>query len=131
MDHGRVTTFQVAGIALAASFATVSLVATLRHRIGPRSGVGWVALWAAAGAAIAYPQLTVVVAETLGITRGADLVFYCAILGMFVGFFAVYIRLRELDRNITLLVRRQALEHPTPPSENPSADPTGHERQSA
>ena len=104
------TRFQFAGVGLAAAFFMMSVVATLRHWIGRRSGVWWATLWARAGVAIAFPDLTVVVAQALGIARGADLVFYCAILGMFIGFFAVYVRIRQIERNITLLARRMALE---------------------
>jgi hypothetical protein len=122
-----VTTFQVAGVALAASFALVSLVSTLRHWIGRRSGLSWVTLWVLAGVAIAFPDITVIVARALGIARGADLVFYCAILGMFIGFFAVYVRIRQIERNITLLVRRIALDGAPAPDEGEPAPPPTRE----
>jgi len=109
-----VSTFQLAGITLTAVFACLSLVARLRGRIGARSGVAWVILWCSAGAAIAFPESTVVVARFLGISRGADLVFYCAILGMLMGFFAIYVKLRRIERNITTLVREVALAQAPP-----------------
>ena len=60
--------------------------------------------------AIAQPETTVAAARLLGITRGADLVFYLAILGMIIGFFAVYLGLRRLEGEITSLVRNIALQ---------------------
>jgi small membrane protein len=45
----------------------------------------------------------------LGIGRGADLVFYCGILAMLVGFLLFYIRYRRVEEEITLLVRHIAL----------------------
>jgi hypothetical protein len=110
-----VNTFQTIGVTLAASFTLVSLIATLRGWIGRGSGLLWLTLWGLAGVAIALPDLTVIVAGVLGIARGADLVFYCAILGMLVAFFAVYIRLRQIERSITLLVRQMALQGAPPP----------------
>jgi hypothetical protein len=123
-----VTTFQVVGVALASSFAVVTLLATLRSWIGRRSGIPWVALWVLAGFTIAFPETTVIVARALGIARGADLVFYCAILATLVGFFAVYLRIRQIERNITLLVRRMALDGAPGPEEGEPASPPGREQ---
>jgi hypothetical protein len=49
------------------------------------------------------------VAHLLGIGRGADLVSYCGIVAMLVGFWMVYIRLLRLRREVTLTVRRLAI----------------------
>ena len=119
------TTFQIVGITLAVSFTLVSLIATLRHWIGRGSGLLWLILWGLAGVAIALPDLTGIVARALGIARGADLVFYCGILGMLVAFFAVYIRLRQMN-HITLLVRQLALQGAPPPNvQEPERQPGG------
>ena len=104
------TIFQVLGLTICGSFAIGILLSTLRHRIGPRVGVAWLLLWVTAGVAIARPELTVTVARALGIARGADLVFYFAILAMFVGFFAMYMKFRRIESEITTLVRRLALK---------------------
>ena len=100
------STFQILGISLCSGFSLLVVLAIARRRLRPLPGFGWLLLWVAAGVAIARPQLTVVVAQRLGIQRGADLIFYLAILGMFVGFFLVYVRLRRLDEGMTALVRR-------------------------
>src|SRR5262245_43443557 len=104
------TAFQIVGIGLTGTFAILSVIGAWRRQVGRISGLFWGLIWIAAAAAIAYPELTVVVARALGIARGADLVFYFAILGMMVGFFMVYVRLRRIERNISLLVRRIALD---------------------
>ena len=108
------TRFQIVAISLAGGFAILSLAAVFRHWIGTRSGLAWFLLWSSAALAVAFPDLTVLVARMLGIARGADLVFYCAILGMFVGFFAVYVKLRRLERTLTLIVRHIALVEAPP-----------------
>lgn len=102
--------FQVIGLIVCASFAVSTLLTVSRGRIGPGAGLGWLLLWLAAGLAIAWPETTVLVARLLGISRGADLVFYVAILGMIVGFFSVYLRLRRIESNVTSLVRRIAVD---------------------
>ncbi len=101
--------FQILGISLCSSFALLIVLGVIRRRLRPLPGLAWTALWVAAAVAIARPGLTVVVAQTLGIQRGADLIFYFAILGMFVGFFLVYVRLRRLDKGLTTVVRRLAI----------------------
>lgn len=132
--------FQVLGLAFCGFFALGVLVSTLRHRLGARIGMAWLLLWVSAGVAIARPELTVRVARALGIARGADLVFYLAILAMFVGFFAVYAKFRRLEGDLTALVRQLALReasgkevasHERSASRAPSAGPepgVGQER---
>ena len=80
-----------------------------------------------AGVAIAWPELTTWAARSLGIRRGADLVLYCAVVVMMVGFLMVYSRLRQVRRDLTLVVRHLALlEADGPPeavSDTPDAAP--------
>lgn len=121
-------TFQVLGLALCGSFAIGVLVSTLRHRMGARVGAAWLLLWVSAGVAIARPELTVSVARALGIARGADLVFYLAILAMFVGFFAVYAKFRRLERDVTALVRQLALREASGEGSTGDERSAGHER---
>jgi hypothetical protein len=103
------TTFQLVGLPLVGLLAIITLVAMVRHAINGRVGTGWLLLWIAAAVAIANPSITVVIAHALGIGRGADLVFYCSILGMLVAFFLVYTRFKRMDREITRLVRHLAI----------------------
>jgi len=89
----------------------------VRNRIAGRVALAWSLLWIAAIVAIARPQLTVTIANALGIARGADLVFYLAILGMLVGFFAVFVRMRRFETEMTRVVRELALRAPSEPLE--------------
>jgi hypothetical protein len=122
------TLFQIIGLPLIVVMVLVSGVNLIRRRSSLAVGTFWLLLWAAAGVAIAVPDATTTVAHALGILRGADLVFYCAVLGGFVGFFLIYVRLRELSRQITVLTRDLALRHaiePAPARELPPHDPAG------
>lgn len=101
--------FQIGGIG-AALVATLWVArAAAAGRIGRVVGTAWILLWASAAVAIARPDLTVGVANLLGISRGADLVLYLSILGMIAGFFFVYLRMKRLENAITELVRQMAL----------------------
>ncbi len=107
--------FQLVGVSIAGLFFVIVLVGVARERLARPSALFWLSIWAGAAVAILNPELTRVVAERLGIARGADLVFYFAILAMFIGFFIVYTRLRRIEQTLTRIVRRaaisEALEH--------------------
>lgn len=112
--------FQIFGLLFLGCLLAVSVMRVLHNRATWRSSAVWSALWLLAAIAIWKPDLTTQAASALGIGRGADLVFYCAILGMFVGFFWVYLRLRQLDANLTQLTRALALEQARPDERTPS-----------
>jgi small membrane protein len=109
------TTFQISAFILLAFALTATIVLRFRRRASFRVAFAWSLLWIGAAVAIAKPQITVRVAHLLGIARGADLVFYLAILGMFIGFFAVYVRFRRIESDMTRIVRELALRSPKDP----------------
>ncbi len=101
--------FQVVSLSIAALFCLIVLLGLSKRRIAIGSALLWLALWIGAATAIINPEWTRLAAELLGIDRGADLVFYFAILAMFVGFFLVYAKLRRLEQAMTLIVREMAI----------------------
>jgi hypothetical protein len=101
--------FQWIGIPLLALLVGLTLAAALRRQLTWSAATAWACLWAAAATAIAVPDATMWLAHRLGITRGADLVFYCAILSMFGGFFIVFIRFRRMEQQLTRIVRALAI----------------------
>ena len=125
--------FQMIGIGLAGAFVIGLVLGVSRGKIRRFTALAWALLWIAAAIAIARPEITKIIAQALGIARGADLVFYSAILAMFVGFFVVYIKLRRIDNTLTTIVRHIALDEGTtapPPPERqrepiPRAQPEG------
>ena len=112
---GALTSFQTIAMIVAAVVLAVTLAAAASHAIDWRTAFAWCALWIAAAVAVLRPSITVAIAHFLGIGRGADLVFYCGILGMLFGFFLIYVRIKRLESEITRLVRtlaiRDAEEH--------------------
>ena len=114
--------FQWIAVPLFVLLAFLSARATVRGRVAHGVGILWTILSVAAALAIGVPDTTRVVARALGIGRGADLVFYCAIVGAAIGFFAIFVRLRAMDDHITELVRRGALASPLLPAEPAEVD---------
>jgi hypothetical protein len=92
-----------------ASLLLVALIATIRGRVSRVAGALWVVICLGGGAAVIWPGLTTRVARFLGIGRGTDLILYGTVVGMVLGFIMMYIRIRRLRRDITLLVRQIAI----------------------
>lgn len=108
--RGRALTgFQALALIVLAVLFVGSVAATAKGWIRRRAGIAWTLVWAAAAIAIVRPDFTAVIAKWLGIGRGADLVLYCAVVTMLVGFLMVYSRLSNLRREMTLLVRHFAI----------------------
>lgn len=106
------TLFQGIFVPLCLLVAIFVLSRLVRGKISKRSGLYWFVLWATAALVIAYPMVTTVIARRLGIGRGADLVFYLAILGGVVTSLYFYVRFRRLEILVTDVVRREALADP-------------------
>jgi small membrane protein len=118
--------FQYLVLLLLLLLGSATVRGAVRGGIRKRVAAFWLLVWAGVGVASAWPESTVIAARTLGIGRGADLVMYCSVLAMLVGFFYIYTRFRRLDRSLTLLVRRIALDNALAPEarEPESRDPT-------
>ncbi len=103
-------TFQGLVLMLFSLLSAVTLSAAVRGLVRKRIVALWMSIWSLGAVLIVWPRSTMLVARSLGIGRGADLLLYLSVLLMLVGFFYVYGRFRRLDRQITLLVRKLAIE---------------------
>lgn len=106
---GALTSFQSIALIVAAVVITATIGAAVAHALEWRTAILWSLVWVAAGIAILRPSITSAIAHFLGIGRGADLIFYCGILAMLVGFFVVYVRIKRLESEITRVVRAGAI----------------------
>ena len=113
LPHVGVNTFQLIFVPLCTLLALRALFRTWGGRVPRVSGVLGVLVWSAAAIAIARPDLTSLVAKTLGINRGADLVFYLAILAGACTAFYFYGRYRRVENLVTAVIRRHAVEGAT------------------
>lgn len=116
------TGFQVIALAL---LGAVLLWEVWRFVSGPVSWGNWAlrcAVWLAAAAAIARPQLTQDVAGALGIGRGADVILYVFVLAFLGTSFYWYSRHVRTERRLTEVVRQLALREAR---QGGNARPTG------
>lgn len=75
----------------------------------------WLTFWIAVGILVLVPEMTQKLARVLGVGRGADAVFYISLVGLSYAFFRLYLRLRQLEQQLTLLVRKLALQEAPKP----------------
>ena len=59
--------------------------------------------------AVLVPQQTDVIAQLVGVSRGADLLVYLSILVLFFLAFKILVRLEKIEKDITKIVRHVAL----------------------
>ena len=116
--------FQVVGIGIAILFMGATVVSVRRRYIGTIAGLVWFTVWSAAAVALIWPDWTSVVARAMGIDRGADLVFYCAILAALGSSFRIFGRLRAIEGSLTSIVRQIALDDA---AQSPSSAWTGND----
>jgi hypothetical protein len=100
--------FQIAILVVVPCLALGTVLAMLKGWVTRRECLAWTFICLVGCAAAAWPEVTSQVANAVGIGRGADLVSYCAVVVMLVGFWMVYLRLRTIRRQLTLLVRHLA-----------------------
>ncbi len=70
----------------------------------------WVIVWIGVGVVVALPQTTDVVARFVGVGRGADLIVYVALVGLFFLVFKMFAKVESVEQEITRLVRKLAIE---------------------
>jgi len=80
-----------------------------KKEIRGRELIVWLIFWAAVGMAILTPQTIDPLAQRVGVERGADLLLYISVLVLFYVVFKIMVKLENIDRQITKIVRQVAL----------------------
>jgi len=91
--------------------AIIKVVA--RYRAGDIVGgwlVFWLVFWILVGVVAYWPDSTMYFARFLGVGRGADVVVYLALALLFFLFFKLMVRVEKIDKNITKIIRKIALD---------------------
>jgi len=70
----------------------------------------WILFWVAVGGVVLIPQTTNTLAHIVGVGRGVDAIMYVSIIALFYGLFRMLVRIEEVEREITKLVRRLAID---------------------
>jgi hypothetical protein len=102
--------FQIGGVIFCVFMIILSIEAIVRHKLRRLTGTMWSGFWTFSALAIIWPNFTGIVANFLGIGRGTDLVMYGGLLVTSIGFFFFYLRFRQLEANLTKIVRHLAIK---------------------
>ncbi|MFA6410204.1 MAG: DUF2304 domain-containing protein [Candidatus Buchananbacteria bacterium] len=69
----------------------------------------WLGFWFLVIGATLVPKKTDIIAQWLGVGRGADLLVYLSIIVLFFIAFKIIVKLEKIDHDITNIVRKQAI----------------------
>lgn len=83
----------------------------------------WLSLWIVATGVILFPESTIWVARALGIGRGVDLVLYVSVILTLYLIFRLYVRMEQVERGMTQVVRAIALRDADTVNPNDKKDP--------
>jgi hypothetical protein len=70
----------------------------------------WTAIWLAVIVVSFIPNITTQVSSLFGIGRGMDLIVYISVIILFYLIFRLYVKLEAVEKEVTLLVRKFALD---------------------
>jgi len=78
--------------------------------ISRREAAAWSGLWIVTAAIVIRPEISSLLANSVGIGRGSDLALYLSVIVLFVMVFNLFVQHHRQQREITDLVRREALK---------------------
>ena len=94
-----------------ALFAIVRAFMQFRRGRLPIGWLGfWILFWIGAGVVAVLPQTTDIAARIAGVGRGADFIIYLSLIALFYLVFRIFVKIEDVEREITRLVRKRALE---------------------
>ena len=103
------TLFQWVVAPLLTATAIVCLVRVRRGSLGSFRGLVWAAVWLGGAYLVLRPGLSTRIGSFFGIGRGADFLFYLAVVSGLYALLALYARVRRLETALTDLAREEAI----------------------
>ncbi|MBD3311274.1 MAG: DUF2304 family protein [Candidatus Magasanikbacteria bacterium] len=103
--------FQILFI-LFAGFAVFNVISRKRSGLlGQRAVFFWIFFWILGVIVVIWPNSSSILAAYLGIGRGTDLVIYISLALLFFLVFKLNVKLDSLNRDLTKIVRKDALDN--------------------
>lgn len=98
-------------ISLFALFALSKVLGKFKKQTLAKSEfVLWFVFWILTAILVWLPNGLTKIANALGIGRGADLIFYASLIIIFYLIFRIYLKLEKMEKNITKIIRKNALD---------------------
>ena len=96
---------------LFALLAAVNVVKRKKEgQINMTGAMFWTFFWLFGIVVVLRPESAALLANTLGIGRGSDLILYISVVIIFYLIFKLHIKLENINRNLTKIVRKEAVE---------------------
>ncbi|AXI25580.1 hypothetical protein CFE53_05355 [Methanofervidicoccus sp. A16] len=93
-----------------AIFAMFKIIMQLKNNeINLESAIFWIFIWVLVILIVVFPQTMSHLATLTGVGRGVDVVIYVAIIILFYLLYRLYIKIENIEREITLIVREIAI----------------------
>ena len=110
--------FQILLIAFALFALAITTKQYRKQKVSLYWCVLWTLLWVVVIIVALLPQATDPVAQLVGVERGADLLVYIAIVVLAYGLYRVLVRLEKVQREITEVVRKVAIDNVQEPKKH-------------
>lgn len=107
----RILAIQVVIVAIAVIALGGAIRRFIRREISLRRLLAWAALWVGASVVVLIPTTSERLATLLGVGRGVDVIIYLSIALLFYLQYRLFARLDRIERDITKIVREQALKN--------------------
>lgn len=99
-------------ISLIAVTAVVNIWLRVKEQLLTSSGaLFWSFIWIAAALVVFFPDITFRLSRVFGIGRGADFVLYSAMAVLFIIIFRLELKIERMNRDVTKVVRRDAIDN--------------------
>jgi len=101
---------QIIFLVIIALFIFRTVNGLLKKKLHTQDFFLWVVFWGVVAAIVVWPNATQKIANMIGIGRGADLVVYLGLMGLYFFFYHTLIKVKQLDEKITKLGREIAIK---------------------
>lgn len=105
-----ITTIQIIVLVFVVFAASRVILRAKDKKISVTELFFWLAVWAVLAGVVFFPELTAPAAIFLGVGRGIDVIIYVSIGLLFYLIFRLYVKIEELQQDITAVVRKNAIE---------------------
>jgi len=103
-------TIQIIAVLFALFAFGVTVVRFKEKKISAKEFIFWDIIWLSVVIVAMLPWTTSIIAKLLGIRRGIDVAIYLGIIILFYLVFKMYVKVENVEREITKLVREEAIK---------------------
>lgn len=100
---------QIFGILFALFAISRVIIQIKRNAMSAESGLFWIFMWISVILVVVFPGSLGHLAELVGVGRGVDVLIYLGIVALFYLIYRSYIKIENLERGLTNVVREIAI----------------------